>query len=196
MPAATIAPREFVFRVLCLHHSTRCCAVLRHAGLSHHMLCCARLCCAMHCCSMLCRAILDHHTSAGQHCGPSEPACCMLPRTCNAVPCFGAHQLANAHSPSCIALLCSATSLSYNNLTQSWQHTPTNQASAWLHVAHLQSISPLVHAASACQDEAGVGILHPFLHLALELATPSQPSQEGLQVVTVKIGPAVQPVID
>ena len=70
------------------------------------------------------------------------------------------------------------------------------QASAWLHVANLQSISPLVHATSTCQNKAGVGVLHPLLHLALELATPSQPSQEGLQVVTIKVGPASQPVYD
>ena len=54
----------------------------------------------------------------------------------------------------------------------------------------LQCISSLVHAAGASQNKAGVGVLHPLLHLTPELAPPSQPSQERFQVVTVKVGPA------
>lgn len=40
-------------------------------------------------------------------------------------------------------------------------------------VADLQGVPPLVHAARPCQDQAGVGVLHPLLHLTLEFATPS-----------------------
>ena len=102
----------------CSHHCTLricvwqivwCWAVLCHTGLSHRMLCCT----VPHC-AVPCHALLFHAVSC--HTGPaqisrsisnllvrsSEPAFCMLPRTCKDVSRFVEHWLALA----CIALLC------------------------------------------------------------------------------------------
>ena len=157
------------------------------------IICCVTPCCS---CAVPCHAIVvDHNKSADPH-----HSCLCVKVSFQAISLTLEHAMLRhalcyigiltlTKHPAC---LCSAISPHHNKSNN--QHTPTNYPSAWLCMANLQSISPLVHAASACQDEARVGVLHPLLHLALELATPSKPGQEGLQVVTVKISPATDQV--
>jgi hypothetical protein len=54
-------------------------------------------------------------------------------------------------------------------VTVQMQEVWMSQSGWW----NLQSIPALIHAASSCQDQTGVGVLYPLLHLAPELATPS-----------------------
>ena len=192
-PSLNACSHKYTLR-FCVWHDVLCRAVLCycHAALCHAALCCAITQQMSRPPSFLLPACVSIVSLHALLLCLSEPSCSILtPQNMQCCTVLSLHIGMLMHTQHA-AMLCAAISLhqQQQRLTQCWQHTPTNCPSAWLHVAHLQSISPLVHAASASQNQAGVGVLHPLLHLALELATPSEPSQEGLQVVTVKVSPA------
>lgn len=54
---------------------------------------------------------------------------------------------------------------------------------------NLQGLPPFIHASGPCQNQAGVGVLHPLLHLTPEFAPTPQPCQKALQVVAIKVCP-------